>query len=68
VSLDAGLLEKLEVVDRCLEICLADTVDLKTYGVLSGIENAVFAGAIVLEFQHYVSIVKLVNVFGFSFV
>jgi hypothetical protein len=68
VSLDACLLEKLEVVDRGLEIFLADTVDLKSYGVLAGIKHTVFTCAIVLKLEKNVAVVKRINVFCFAFV
>ena len=66
MGLDACLLKKLEVVDRGLKICLSDTLNGESNTVLAGIENAVLAGAVILELKHYVAIVKLVNVLCFS--
>ena len=68
VGLDTSFLEHFEIVNRGLEVCLTDTVDGETYGVFTGIENAVLAGAIVLELEHYVAIIELINVLSFSLV
>ena len=66
MSLDAGFLKKLKIVNGSLQVCLTDTFDGKSYGILTGIENAVFAGAVILELQQYVAVVKLKYVFGLS--
>ena len=66
VSLDACLLQKLEVVDRGLEILAADALNGQTDGVLARIKNAVLTGAVVLELEHDVAVVKRIYVLGFS--
>jgi hypothetical protein len=42
--------EDLEKVDRSLKICFADTFDSQPDGILTGIKNTVFAGAVIFEF------------------
>ena len=66
VSLDASLLQKLEVVNRGLEISLTDTVDGESNAVLAGIKLSVLAGAIVLELKTYVAVIEAVYVLGLT--
>jgi hypothetical protein len=68
MSLDACLFEHFEIVNRGAKIGFANSLYLESYAVLSRIENAILAGAIVLKLEKHVAIVELVNVLGLAFV
>ena len=68
MSFDSGFFQQLKIVNRSLQIGLADTVDCKTDAVLTGIKNSVLAGTVVLELEQNVTVVKRKNVLCFTFV
>ena len=49
-------------------ICTANALDGESNTVFAGIEYAVLTGAVVLELQHHIAVVKAVNVLGLAFV
>jgi hypothetical protein len=68
MSFDACLFAKLEIIYGGLKICLAYTVDSKSYAVFAGIKHSVLTRAIVLELKKHVSVFKRINVLGFSLI
>ena len=46
----------------------ADALNGQTHCVFARIKNAVLAGAVILELQHYIAVVQRVNIFGFSLI
>ena len=61
-------LQQLKIMNRGLQICLADTLDGQANGILAGIKYAILAGAVVLELQHHIAVVQLINILGLTLV
>ena len=66
MGFNAGCVYFFEEIDGHSEVNVANTFDGKTNGVFARIKNAVFAGAVIFEFEEIVSVFKCEYVFGFS--
>ena len=66
MSLDSCLFKHLKIVNGCLKVCLTDTVNSKSYCILTGIKHSVLACAVVLKFKEYIAVIKCVNVLCLS--
>ena len=66
VGPDAGFANFLKIVNGHSEVYVADALNRQSDRVLARVENAVLAGAVVLELEKVVPVVERVNVFGFA--
>ena len=66
MGLDAGLLQLLKEVDGHLQVDPAHALDGEAHGILTGVELAVLAGAVVFELQQVVAVFQGVNILGLS--
>ena len=66
VGADAGGVDLFKVVDAHAQVHIAHAFDGQADAVFAGIEDAVLAGAVILEQQQAVAIGQLVNILGFA--
>ena len=66
MGLDAGGVDLLEEVDGHAEVDVAHALDGEADRVLARIEDAVLAGAVVLELEQVVAVLEGEHVLGFA--
>ena len=66
MGLYSGGVNLFKEIDAHAQVHIANTVYRQAHGILTGIEHAVFSGAVIFEFKQVVTVIQCVNVLGFA--